>query len=297
MITPRRTRHRHKPGNLKAATLSVALTAALTLAACSGKAPDAAPGDSATPHPAAASASHPPAPPAPPARAAAARAVHISNDLFAFDYAYPAAAAAIPALKVRLDADLDREQAGLSGEARQGRKDAAANGWPYTPWSRSTEWQVVADLPDWLSLSATLEEYAGGAHPNHGFDALLWDRRAGKARQAVELFTSPRALNDAVRKDFCAELDRQRLKKRGPEAMDGALAEFNACIAPLDQTVILGATGKAAGGHAGFDRIGFLIAPYNAGPYVEGAYEVTLPITPALLRAVRPEYRAAFAAP
>ena len=43
-----------------------------------------------------------------------------------------------------------------------------------------------------------------------------------------------------------------------------------------------------------FDRVGFLIAPYLAGPYVEGSYEVTLPLTPGLLATVKPQYRASF---
>ena len=44
------------------------------------------------------------------------------------------------------------------------------------------------------------------------------------------------------------------------------------------------------------DRIGILIGPYEAGPYAEGGYEVTLPVTPAILAVVKPEYRASFAA-
>ena len=45
-----------------------------------------------------------------------------------------------------------------------------------------------------------------------------------------------------------------------------------------------------------FDRIGFLIGPYAAGPYAEGSYDVTLPVTPAVIAAVKPEFRTAFAA-
>jgi len=54
--------------------------------------------------------------------------------------------------------------------------------------------------------------------------------------------------------------------------------------------VILGSADKQH-----FTRIGVLIDPYAAGPYAEGGYEVTLPVTPAVLRAVKPEYRALFA--
>ncbi|WP_408589766.1 PdaC/SigV domain-containing protein [Novosphingobium sp.] len=261
---------------------------ALALTACSAKPGPAAPTGSAS----AAAESPPPAPPAPPAPAAAARKVSVSNDLYQFDYAYPAAAAAIPALKARLDADLDKQQADLATQARDAQKDAKANDFPFHAWSRSADWQVVTELPGWLSLSTIRGEFTGGAHPNYAFDTLLWDKAAGKARTATDLFTSQRALGDAVRKDFCAELDRQRLKKRGPDSQGSGIDEFNACIDPLEQTIILGSKG-----HKGFDRIGFLIAPYNAGPYAEGDYQVTLPVSPALLATVKPEYRAAFAAP
>lgn len=271
------------------ATLAAAI-ALLALAACSS-APDATAPTGGTSASAAA-----PALPTPPAPTAAARKVSVHNDLYEFDYAYPAAAAAIPALKARLDADLDQQQAGLAAEARDARKDAKDNGFPFNPWSRSAEWQVVTDLPGWLSLSTLRGDYSGGAHPNYGFDAILWDKAAdggaGKARKAIDLFTSRRALADAVRQPFCAELDRQRRQKRGPGAESSGVDEFDACIDPLEQTVILGSKG-----HNGFDRIGFLIAPYNAGPYAEGSYEVTLPVSPAILGAVRGEYRAAFVVP
>ena len=38
-----------------------------------------------------------------------------------------------------------------------------------------------------------------------------------------------------------------------------------------------------------------VVAPYAAGPYVEGDYEVTLPVTAKLLALVRPQYRKFFA--
>ena len=44
-----------------------------------------------------------------------------------------------------------------------------------------------------------------------------------------------------------------------------------------------------------FNRIGILIGPYEAGPYAEGDYEVTLPATPEVLAAVKPPYRGVFA--
>jgi hypothetical protein len=48
--------------------------------------------------------------------------------------------------------------------------------------------------------------------------------------------------------------------------------------------------------HQRFNRIGFLINPYVAGPRVEGDYEVTLPVNAAILAAVKPQYRQYFVA-
>jgi hypothetical protein len=85
-------------------------------------------------------------------------------------------------------------------------------------------------------------------------------------------------------------LDRERAKKRGEPVKPGSTDEFDKCIDPVENTVILGSSNRQA-----FDRIGVLVGPYAAGPYAEGDYEVTLPVTAAVLAAVKPEYRNAFA--
>jgi hypothetical protein len=219
------------------------------------------------------------------ASAGGARKIDDENDLIDFEYSYPAAAGAIPALRAWLDADLARRKADLVAQAKEGRADAKANDYPFHAYGYWAEWKVVADLPDWLSLSEDVSVYTGGAHPNHGFDALLWDKRAGVKRDPTDLFVSKPALSRAIRTDFCRQLDRERLKKRDGEKLD----MFSDCIDPLESTLILGSSN-----HRSFDRIGILVAPYAAGPYVEGDYEVTLPVAPAVLAAVKPEFRAAF---
>lgn len=254
------------------------------LAACSAeKAPAPAPSMEAS--------AQPPAPTAPPAQIpVTAREVHEKNDLYEFDYSYPATAGTIPDLKALLDGELEKARRELKAEATEGQKLAQEGGYPFNPYSHSVEWKVVTDLPAWLSMSTLVGFYSGGAHPNYVYDTILWDRIAGKRRAPIDLFTSKAALTDSIRTPFCKELDRQRARKREGQNM-GDIAEFSECIDPAEQTVILGSSnGKA------FDRIGILISPYAAGPYAEGDYEVTVPVTPKVLAAVRPEYRAAFVA-
>lgn len=264
----------------------IGLVLPLLLAACQQAAPPAAAPSTA------ASTAAAPVPQAAPAPAATARAVSEKSELYEFDYHYPAEAAAIPALREWLEADLVKARADLAASAKDGRDEAKASDFPYNPYSASSEWQVVTDLPGWLSLSTLIGSYTGGAHGNYGFNALLWDKAANRRRAATDLFTSKAALGAAVRRPFCAQLTQERAKKREGQQIGDPSDEFNQCIDPLEQTVILGSKSRK-----GFDRIGFLIAPYNAGPYVEGSYEVTLPITPAVLAAVKPEFRAAFVAP
>lgn len=267
------------------------IVAACTVSACSDKAGDdaapaarssAAAGSAVSSAPSAAASAGP---------AAVARAVDESNELYEFQYSYPAAAAGIAALKAEFDADIDKEHRDLASGAKELRAEAKKDGFPFNPLGRWTAWKVVTDLPGWLSLSADQSSYEGGAHPNHGHDALLWDRTAGVKRDPDDLFTSDKALSSVIRKDFCAALDRERAKKRGAPVKRGSDEPFSDCIDPTDSTVILG----SAGGKA-FDRVGILIGPYEAGPYAEGGYEVTLPITAAILAVVKPEYRASFAA-
>lgn len=224
------------------------------------------------------------------ATAAQARNVSVKDGVIEFEYSYPAAAAAIPALKALLDADLDETQAKLRKGALEWREEAKK--FPDAPdyvYSHTTAWKVVTDIPGWLSLSADRWEFTGGAHGNPWFDSLLWDKAANVRRKATDLFTSPAALSSAIRRSFCDQIDKQRAEKRGAPVDRNSGDMFDECIDPVESTVILGSSnGKT------FDRVGVLVGPYAAGPYVEGDYEATIPVSNAVLQAARPEYRRFF---
>lgn len=258
-----------------AATVSL-----LALAACKKETPAPQPSASTAPSPVATAA---------PAPAGQARSVKEDNDRYEFEYAYPAAADAIPTLKAKLEADLAQQRAELVAEAKEGKDDAKQGGYDYHPHSRMLDWKVVTNLPNWLSLSTIVSTFEGGAHPNYVYDAILWDKAANLQRDALDLFTSKKALSAAIGPAFCDAIDRQRTKMRGEPIVRESGDMFTNCLDPVDYTVILGSAG-----HRGFDRIGILVPPYEAGPYAEGSYEVTLPITAKVLALVKPEYRASF---
>ncbi|APX67147.1 DUF4163 domain-containing protein [Sphingomonas sp. gentR] len=204
---------------------------------------------------------------------------------YEFSYAYPAAAARIGGLKAWLDADRARIQAKAARDGAAGRRDARQSGYPYHRYSFDKTWKVVTDTPRFLSLSADSYDFTGGAHGSPASHELVWDKAVGRRLDPKAVFTSLPALQTAIRTDYCARLKAEQVKRN-----QGDLSSMNACPPLKDLTMLLGSTNGRA-----IDRIGLIADPYVAGSYAEGAYEVTLPVTQAILGTVKPEYRGAFA--
>ena len=150
------------------------------------------------------------------------------------------------------------------------------------------EWKVVADLPRWLSLSADLYVYTGGAHGTYGRTSLVWDREGKKAIEGIEMFKSPVALETALGAQLCDALDRSRAKRRG--APVERTSEWGSDCPGIDEAAVF--VGSSNG--ETFDRIGVYFGPYVAGSYAEGAHELNFPVTASVLDAVKPEYAGTF---
>jgi hypothetical protein len=273
------------------------------LAACNGDAPGGGGANPApTPSPAATASSAIIAPP-PPSQtpnsttrvdtvADGARDFSEETREFLFEYSYPRQAGSIEPLAALLDRRLDERLADLSKEAAEARRQAREDGFPYNKHSYSAEWKVVADLPGWLSLSSDIATYSGGAHGNYTIDSLVWDKQRADAIDAKALFTSPAALEEALGERFCEGLDAEREKRRGaPVNPDEEGNSFVDCPGIEELVVLVGSSNRRT-----FNRLTLYAGPYVAGPYAEGAYEVNLTVDRAIRDAVKPEYRAAFAA-
>ena len=209
-----------------------------------------------------------------------------------FVYRWPAAVSAIPALAAKLAAERDQLRAEQKAEWDVSLKEYAGQdcgGCMIRDFQKT--WKVVTNLPRFLSLSVDVYEYSGGAHGYFYTDALLWDRQARAAIMPEDLFRSPAALQDALGAEWCRALKAERIKRMGAETSqmiedDGIFP----CPPIADLAVLLGSSNRRR-----FNRIGLIAAPYVAGSYAEGQYEVTLPVTAKVLAAVKPEYAAAFA--
>jgi hypothetical protein len=223
---------------------------------------------------------------------ASGSAVSMETDdgVLEFSYKHPAEVGAIPELVALLKADADKRRVEARKNAAEDQARAKTDSYEFHPHSLGIEWQVVTQTPRFLSLSNSFYSFSGGAHGNYGFEGLVWDRQANRRLAASDLFVSKAALKAAVLKPFCNGLDDER-RKKGMDPPTPDDSAFPRCVDPVGEaTIVLGSTNRRA-----FDRIGFLMDPYVAGSYAEGSYEVTLPVTPAILAAVKPEYRDAFA--
>ena len=224
------------------------------------------------------------------AASSAAGPVKIERDrkTLEFTYSWPAEAATVPALdhRFRTEAKLAfrKAMANARGDeilSRQQKRD-------FNPEFYSKQWTTAGQSARLLALEYELGTFTGGAHPNTSYGALLWDRRAAREIGVTSLFRTPGSFAALTRTFYCHALDQERAKRREGQKLD--LAEFSQCpkysdlaIAPLD---------KSRNGR--FDTIHFVASPYAAGPYVEGAYEIELPVTSQLIAAIKPAYRSSF---
>ena len=220
-----------------------------------------------------------------------ARSVAEETDDFLFEYSYPAEAGRIAGLAGLLDNRLDRQRAALAAESEQARREARQEGFPYNKHSYTAEWKVVAELPKWLSLSADVATYTGGAHGNYTVQSVVWDKDNLRLMNAIDLFSSPAALEQAFGDRFCEGLDRQRAERRGEPVAEDSEEMFDQCPGIDELEVLVGSSNRRT-----FNRLTVYAGPYVAGPYAEGAYEVDLPVTQEILDAVKPEYREVFSA-
>ncbi|WP_423141895.1 PdaC/SigV domain-containing protein [Parablastomonas sp. CN1-191] len=230
------------------------------------------------------------------------RSVKQEADYYLFEFLYPNEAYAIAPLRAWFDTTLATTRSAFIAAARKDRDAAFQQHERFRRYSLITRWRTAAETERFLSLSSFTSTYTGGAHGLIAFRTMVWDRAARTRRPVLSLFTSSAALRKAIAAPFCAELDRARAVKREAPVSADHSRPFEDCIDPTAEAVAL-YTGQpdleadhddAALKGRTFDHILILVAPYSAGPWAEGSYEVKLPVTPEVLAAVRPRYRKAF---
>ena len=214
--------------------------------------------------------------------------------LLSWEVSWPAEVNAIPALEKLVRGPAEKDFAELTASAKQDQAERARNGFDFNPYDYSVKVEVAGQTPRLLSLTSEWMNYTGGAHPNHGTDALLWDRAEAKQIVFADLLTQgTAALEPLLARTFCRALNEQRRERRGPEdSAAGPDDPFSKCPG-FDELVIIPKS-EAAGP---LTTILIHADPYVAGPYVEGDYDVEIPVNERILAALKPQYRASFADP
>lgn len=215
-----------------------------------------------------------------------------ASPLLEWHVAWPAEVSAFPTLERLIRRPAEKARTDFAKQAAEDKVDREKQGFPWTgAYQYSVDVNVAGDTPRLLSLARDWSEFTGGAHPNHGTEGILWDRQAWRRVNAHELFGGGEtAFAALVAPAYCAALDKQRAEKRGAEMeISDADNPFNQCPKPSELAIIpQGPKGGA------FNTLLFHADPYVAGPYSESDYDIELPVTAAMIAAMKPEYRASF---
>lgn len=205
-----------------------------------------------------------------------------------FSYAWSSEANAVPALARRFRTDAATRKAEMlrNAAAEKAFRVQAKLDWNGLQFSRS--WETVGQSPRLLSLVSSTSSYTGGAHPNSNTKALLWDRRLGKEVTIPALLQRGLSWDGAIRQPFCVLLNRERSNRRQEPVQGTNWA--NQCPALKELTLALADQDR----DGRFDHLDITADAYVAGPYAEGSYEISLPLTATMLTRLKPDYRASF---
>jgi hypothetical protein len=214
---------------------------------------------------------------------------------YAFAFVYPAAARQIPALHAALRAQAEADHERLTFElATLAAERAAAGAPPIHVFD--AEWRLDAATPELAAASGRITTFSGGAHGGLGYRAILVDRHDQRVIQLSELF-APNLFETslfgrkirgirAVQAGFCRALTAQVRQRRSDRTAEIACPD----IETQPVTLVCGARGR-------IEAMRALIAPYVAGPWAEGPYEVEFPVDARMLGNMKRRYRVAFGLP
>ena len=206
-----------------------------------------------------------------------------------FTTSWPAEAAAIPALDRHLRAETEKAFLKARKYAADELKVTREEKREFHKQSYLMAWSTAGQSKRLLSLQSERFTFDGGAHPNTDYGALLWDRALNREITVDSLFAAAGGLAAATRTAYCAALDAERLKRRQGVKLGG---EFDECPKYADLAI-----SPVDGDKDGrFERLDFVASPYTAGPYAEGEYPISLRVRPALIAALKPQFRAWFEA-
>ncbi|WP_339913410.1 DUF3298 domain-containing protein [uncultured Brevundimonas sp.] len=160
-------------------------------------------------------------------------------------------------------------------EGAQADRSEAGDDPSIPPYEKTITLTAAAETGKLVSLRRDMSEYSGGAHPNTTARGVLWDKALKQVIGSGQLFRRGADMS-LLDQALCAAVNTARAR-RVPGAPPLTLAgggEWTCPRAAATPFVLAPGTvdGKAGG-------LTFLIDPYKVGPYAEGSYAVTVPLT------------------
>jgi hypothetical protein len=181
-------------------------------------------------------------------------------------------------------------------QAKSDAKDDKDSNPSFSPYDVDTNWRVTFENDAVLSLSAETYSDTGGAHPNTGFQAIVWDKQGRRAVPIDTLFAPNQAkaalsaISEAATKAWAKIYVQRSGQKPGPEAdvaKDGIGPDADK-LKPYALTYAKGQT-KANG----------IVLLYGAGqvwPHVLGDFRLSVPAT-VFAKYLAPQWTKIFAVP
>ena len=190
--------------------------------------------------------------------------VRYEGPALSFRWSLAPEAALEPALVRDMRAEALAERAKVLREAEAASADTRPGDRKYQ-YEWIERWKPEAETDLLLALSAQQYTYTGGAHGNVLLRSVLWDRGVGRRLGFAELFQTPAKAMAALKPAFCTALDEERKQRRG-----GELGQtFNDCPDFAAYPIVPMGDGE-------INALRVLVPPYEAGPWAEGVYEITL---------------------
>ncbi len=179
-------------------------------------------------------------------------------------------------------ADLAKYAEGAQADRTEAGGDSAMG-----PYEKTIVYGDPVQTGRLFSAMRTDFDYSGGAHPNTVATALLWDKTEKRRITPADLFAKGAELS-SLERALCDAVNTAKKARPGATPVS-TKADTWSCPKLKDVAIVL-APGDAAGKAGGLT---FLLDAYAVGPYVEGAYYLTLPAS-AFQSLLAPAYASEF---
>jgi len=143
------------------------------------------------------------------------------------------------------------------------------------PWSLSIDMSNYVSGDKVGSILGYVFSFTGGAHPNHSYFSVNFDKTSQDMISIKDLFDNTELALDKISKYAVSNILIQKSERLNEKIkvdewlVDGAgpdLKNYNIFVFVLDK-------------NRRIEGLKFIFPPYQVGPYVEGEYEVTVPST------------------